>query len=323
MSQLFVGIQKLVRLLFSNKLKLLIVLVSTVVFLFLLFPFDDLSDLVAVQVSKATKNQVFVQFDHMDIDLLPAGLHLENLSVETSQFPPLKTNEIKITPALSSLIYQKPAGSLSAKGILKGSMEISLSAASKSENGNERSKITIDAQKLSLSELRELLSLPLPLRGQLDIKSSATADLAFREQPDVEVDVKVDKFEIPPSNVNTPLGPLNLPELKISSVQMKGRLSAGRFQITQAVIGKATDELSGTIKGGISLQIQNFRGGIVPMGGSYAFDIDLTVKKSLEDRAKLFLSFIEQYKAADPQGSRYRFKVSASGPESVPNIGNF
>jgi type II secretion system protein N len=323
MSQVIVLIQSFFKLIFSNKLKLLVVLVSTAVFLFLLFPFDDLSDLVAVQVSKATKNQVYVQFDHMDLDLIPAGLRLKNLSVETNQFPPLRTSEVKISPALSSVIYQKPAGSLTATGFLKGDVEVSLSSAPKSENGNERSKISIEAAKLSLSELRDLLSLPLPLRGSLDVKSNATADLAFREQPDVEVDVKIEKFEVPPSNVNTPLGPLNLPELKISSLQLKGRLSAGRFQITQAVIGKGSDELSGTVKGGISLQIQNFGGKLIPSSGSYAFDIDLVVKKSLEERAKLFLSFIDAYKSSDSQGSRYRFKVSASGPESVPNFGNF
>jgi hypothetical protein len=71
----------------------------------------------------------------------------------------------------------------------------------------------------------------------------------------------------------------------------------------------------------MSLQIQNMGGRILPMPGSYSFDIDVTVKKSFEDRAKLFLSFIEQHKTPVGDGARYKFKLSASGPESVPSFG--
>ena len=62
---------------FTNKFKFVVLLFSTVVFAFILFPFDDLSDLVSTQVSKATSGRVYVQFDHMNLSLLPLGLRLE------------------------------------------------------------------------------------------------------------------------------------------------------------------------------------------------------------------------------------------------------
>ncbi len=45
------------------------------------------------------------------------------------------------------------------------------------------------------------------------------------------------------------MGPLTLPDLKLSTVELKGRLAAGRFVIETGTIGKPGDELYGTIKG--------------------------------------------------------------------------
>jgi hypothetical protein len=59
---------------------------------------------------------------------------------------------------------------------------------------------------------------------------------------------------------------------------------------------------------------------LVPALGDYTLDIDLSLKKSFQDKANLFLSFIDAYKVPRPDGAQYRFKVSAGSMDTPPNI---
>jgi type II secretion system protein N len=306
----------------EHKFKFVLMLASVVAFGFLLFPFDDLGDLVSTQVSKLTNNQVFVQFDRMKMGVVPnPGLQLQNVYLETTSLPPLTANEITFTPSISGLIAQKPSGSLAIKGFLKGNVTASLQPAKKSDNGVERHKVEITAQQLNLADIKDLLGLPLSLKGRVDLNSQALADLTLTEQPDMDLVLHIDKFELPTGNVQTPMGPLTLPEIKLKSVDLKGRLSAGRFIIEEGVLGQDGDELKGTVRGSMALQLKLTPQGLTPLIGSYEFMIDLTVKPGLQERATLFLSFLDQYKFPAQGATRYAFKLSAANAYDPPNMG--
>lgn len=315
------SLAKLFHLLLDHIWKFFLLMFSTSFFLFVLFPLGDLSDLISSQVSKLTQNQLYLQFADLRFSLLPkSGVALENVYIEAQGLPPLKAEELVMTPSLMSLITQKPAGTVTASGFLNGNVEISLSPGQKSDNGVERQKIVLNAKTLSLNELRQITQLPFLLKGNLSASSTALIDLTFHEQPDVDINLKIDRFELPSSNVQTVMGPLTLPELKLSSVEIKGRLSGGRLLIENGVIGKGNDELRGTIKGSIALRLENRGRGLVPVLGSYDFDIDLTVQKSFQERAGLFLTFIDNHKSVTPEGARYRFKVAAQSLQYPPNV---
>ncbi len=51
--------------------KIFVMILSALVFVFLLFPFDDLSDLISSQVSKLSNNSVYVQFERLKMSLFP------------------------------------------------------------------------------------------------------------------------------------------------------------------------------------------------------------------------------------------------------------
>jgi len=310
------------RYLIQNKLKFGLMLFSVLAFAFLLFPFDDLGDLVTTQVAKVTANQVYLQFDRMNLGLVPdPGLQLQNVYLESTGVPPLSASEITFMPSISGLLAKKPSGRVSAKGFFKGELMASLQPGKKSDNGVERQKIELTAKHLSLADMKELMGLPLTIKGKVDVTTQAQADLSFTEQPDMDLILHIDKFELPTGNVQTPMGPLTLPEIKLATVDLKGRLSSGRFSIEEGTLGKEGDELRGTVKGGVNLQLKMTPSGLVPIIGAYDFSIDLNVKKGLQDRATLFLSFLDTYKTPTPDGARYAFKVSAINVFNPPNIG--
>lgn len=306
----------------DGKGKIFLTLFSAIVFLFLLFPFDDLSDLISSLVSKVTNNGVYVQFEKLKMSLFPQpGVKMDHVYIESIRTPALSAQELVITPSIRGLIQQKPYGHISAKGLLQGDIVLSVGKGTRSDNGVERQRIEVTAQKISLHDLRELANLPILLKGQLNLQTTALADLTFQEQPDVDIEMTVSKFELPPSNVETAMGPLTLPDLKLTAVELKGRLAAGRFIIETGTIGKPGDELYGTIKGNIGLNIVNQGGAFGKQIGSYDFEIDLKAKRSFQERAALFLSFIDGYKTPTSEGAQYKFKVTASNPMMPPSIG--
>lgn len=314
-------IKDLLTLLKNSKGKLFVMVVSSFVFLFFLFPFDDLSDLISSQVSKMTNNSFYVQFERLKMSLFPTpGVRMDQVYIESIRTPALSAEELTITPSVAGIIAQKPYGHVSAKGFLKGDVDLNVGKGSRTENGVERQKIEISAKKISLHDLRGLANIPVLLKGQVNLESTALADLTFQEQPDVDLNMTITQFELPPSNVNTPMGPLTLPDLKLSTVELKGRLAAGRFIIETGTIGKPGDELYGTIKGNIGINIVNRGGSFGQQIGAYDFTIDLKAKKAFQDRAALFLTFIDGYKTPTSDGAQYKFKVSANNAMMPPSI---
>lgn len=318
MSQL----REFLRFAMSHKLKYVVFLLAFLFFVPFLFPYSDVGDLVAAQIGKATNNQLFVQFDRLKLALFPsAAVGVENISIESTQFPAISAQEVEVRPSIGALITQKPSGTLIAKGLFRGDVTVDLKPGKKTgEKGDIQTHlIAIRADSLSLAEINKVAELPVLLRGKLKLNTQGLADPTFTEQPDFDIELTVDQLEIPSSTVNTMMGPLNLPELKLSTVEMKGRLSAGRFLIEKGIIGKTGDEMAGTLKGNMALLIQN-RGGPAPIMGAYNFDVDLNIKKSFQDKAALFLSFLDSYKTPLVDGARYKFKVNGSSPQAPPNI---
>ncbi|MEN0058259.1 MAG: type II secretion system protein GspN [Bdellovibrio sp.] len=316
------SLKKFFGLIRESKGKIFIMVLSALVFLFLLFPFDDLSDLISSQVSKLSNNSVYLQFDRLKMSLFPQpGMQMDQVYIEAMNTPPLTAQELVITPSVSGLIQQKPYGHVSAKGLLRGDVDLQVSKGTRSDNGVERHRVEVTAKKVSLHDLRELANLPVLLKGQLSVHSVALADLSFQEQPDVELEVTIAQFELPPANVNTPMGPLTLPDLKLSSMELKGRLAAGQFVVETGTIGKPGDEIYGTIKGNIGLTILNRGGTFGQQIGAYTFEVDLKIKKSFQNRAALFLSFVDGYKTPTAEGAQYKLKLSATNPMMPPSIG--
>lgn len=312
-------LKEILKFIFSHKLKYLVTLIAVLVFVVLMFPFQDVGDSVSSFVAKQTGNQVFVSFERLRASFLPLSVGADEFSLETPMFPAINAQEVQVTPSMGALISQKPEGTLIAKGLFKGDVEVTVRPGKKTEAGVSTHNLSLSAQRLSLAEIHKVAQLPMLLKGRVNLNASGTADPTFGDQPDFDIDLKVDQFELPAGSVETQMGPLNLPELMLSQVEIKGRLSAGRFNIERAIVGKEGDELVGNIKGGINLQIQN-RGRIQPVIGAYQFDIDLSVKRSLQDKASLFLSFLENFKTPTADGARYQFKLQATSPQMPPNM---
>ena len=324
---------KSVRFLFSHIGKVGLGLLLIFVFLFLLFPFSDLNDLVSMQISKLTQNKVFLQFEDLHLNPFTASVEMGKVFVETSQLSNLSIEELSLSPSLTSAIQGKPGGTIKAFGFLKGDVQITLtpsSAASKSSSKNETKdsgtkaeKYTLEAkaQNINLKDLKEMAGLSLPIKGQLNFTTQAVADISFQEQPEGEISITINNFELPPSSLSlADLGRVNLPEIKLGLIELKGKLSNGKLLIETGKIGTTKDEFYGDIKGDMGLTLQNDGGQIVPMIGAYNISVELKATAAFKERAKFFLTFLDGYKKEVSDGTQYNLRIQASAMGMPPQI---
>jgi type II secretion system protein N len=321
------AIRNFIRAILNSKFKMLVTLISTLIFLFVLFPFNDLGDLVTTQVAKLTKNQVFLQFEQLQMSIFPSpGMKVQQVYVEGPALPTtVSAQEIKFAPSISGLIAQQPYGTVNAKGLFGGDLQVTVKSGAKSDNGVARQRVELTANRLNLQDLRQLGNIPIMMKGKLDVNSVALIDPAFGEQPDVDIALSIQNFEIPPSMFASPAGDFPVPEIKISKVELKGRLAAGKFLIENGVIGKAGDDLQGTLTGNMGLTFQkdpfNPQGGVRPVPGSYVFNVDIKPSRKLQENASLMLMILENYKVMANDGIHYKLKLSAENFQSPPAMG--
>ena len=225
----------------------LISLFCALVFFLLLFPTGDLGDLVSSKVSELSKNQVFLQFNNFSFNITPPGVEFSEVFLETSFTPGISAEEISITPSIPGLISQKPYGSVKAKGLLNGNLYLSIKKGQSTEAGAERQRILLESENINLAALRELMKWSLAIEGKLSLNADGQGDLALSEQPEVDLNLDVLKFALPPATINTMMGPLTLPDMKLGQIHVKARLSNGKLNIESGEIGKKADDLHGKI----------------------------------------------------------------------------
>ncbi len=316
------GIVLFFRFIIKHKWKILLTCTMTIWFLVLLFPFNDLNDTISAQVSKLTNNRIFIQFDKLSLNPFSSSLSLDKVFVETPTLATLTAEKLSVSPSLSALISRKPGGTLAAEGFLKGDVQIQLSPMPKGASAIEKSKIDASGKNINLKDLRELVSLGLPLKGQLQFNSQAVADLTFVEQPEVDLAVTIQNFELPPASVSlADMGRINLPEIKLGMIELKGKLIGGKFSIETGKIGTSKDQFYGDIKGDLGITFQNLNGQVVPLFGAYSISLDLKANAAFKERAKFFLGFLDGYKSELAGGSTaYKFKVQAAAAGMAPQF---
>lgn len=297
------------------------VLFSVLMSFFILFPFNDLSDLISTQISKVSNNEIFLKFKEFKVSPLPPpSVGLEEVQLSTKLFNNLTLTSIEVSPAISGLIRQKPFGTIKASGIFNGEIEARISNGSKTENGLERFQLNVDGQDLNLKNFQKSLGLSIPLKGSLSVDTQALADLTFAEQPDVSLSLKIKNFELPSTQVPTSFGPMTIPLIKLKEVELTGRLSNGIFVIEKGSLGVDKDELNGKISGDLAVQIQQNNGQLIPIIGAYNLNIQINTKKAFLDRAGIYLALLNQYQSPTNDGAQYKFKVSAQNIQMPPSI---
>lgn len=329
----------------SQRKFILIAFVSALFFFVWFFPFSDLSDLITSTVARTTNNQIYLQAESMDLNLIPQpAISAKSVSVETPALPELQAKWLKITPSIWSVLgnlwtLKKAAGgdadasaklgtrlgvSVSAEGLLGGDVDLNVRPGSAGESGAERSKVSLFVEKLNLSEFQKWYDLSVKMQGQASLDSTIQYTPGFVEQPEGEVHLRISRFNMPAATLMLPYEgavlPVNLPNLTLADVILKGHLTGGKFIIEDGQFGQSNDPIYGRIKGQIGFRLQPMGGQVQPQFGAYNLTVELTTTRAVEKDIGFAFLLFDSAKTPTATGSHYLFQASGGGFGPPPQI---
>ena len=306
-----------------HKKKIFMVMVSALIFLVILFPYDDLSGLLTKQVSVISGDRVFLKFDEIGLNFVPPSLRLNNVRIDTLNAPSIELEQLLISPSWSKIMAFSLGGELVLKGLWGGDLKLR-GDLEKFKGAYYLSLFGLDMERVRLEELAEfivaLLKVPIEISGQVQGRIEVSVDdPEFSKQPRGEFELTVENLS-PPSSIPTSIGPILLPEIRFSQLGIKARLVDGQVIIDEGFFGQENEPISGKFKGAMGLHLGRLGSQVKFDPREYEIKIDLSVKKSMEKDLALFLSFINKFKKTTNSGSRYLFKLGASRFQSSPSL---
>lgn len=293
-----------------HKKKILFLLGSVVVGIFLLFPYDDLTDFVTLQVTKATSSNVYLQFDGLSFGLMPQlGIKMDNVVIESVFGPTLSVETLGFAPKITSLITGRPGGKLRAYGLFAGDGSVSFGPSNQLEIDGQEMGVEVSLEKIQLKDLSKFLKdsyqFPVSMKGTTNLESKVYLDPTFKAQPKGDVNLSIEQLEIPSSNIplnmNGAMLSMSFPQLKLSQVKIVGNINDRKLIIKEGKIGDVKNELHGDITGDLFLDF--LPNGRVVMGG-YDLKVNLTVGENLKRQLGSILIIVDSYEGI---GSKYKF----------------
>lgn len=306
--------------LLKNKKFIFLFFTAFLISLIIAFPFNEMNDFVTTQISKATDGKVFLQFDKFHFNPIKSEVGLEQLEVEAGSIPKISASALLIRPAISALFTQKPYGELEAQELWNGRVLLKSSGGKRSENGAERQQINMTIEQMSLSPLKDFIKLPFDIKGRLQADLSSQTDLTFSEQPEAEINSTIQNLELSNLLFDFQGMSLQLPDLNLKVVDLKGRLTGGRLFIDSLKLGQEPNDIQGQIKGDIMFNIQSHNGALIPQLGAYNFQVELKVKTQFLKSIEVIDLMIGTYKQTTNSGATYKFKVSGDSFQNVPQF---
>jgi type II secretion system protein N len=268
-----------------HKKKIALFLGFYLVFLYFLFPFNDLGDFVSKYISEKTAGQVLVNFDTVDLSLIPqTGLELGEVQVETPFTPRLTAKTLFLAPNIAALLTFKPGGSLYAEQFMGGDLDLSFRGSGKNPAGKLKYKVNLDITNLSLTDLLKMFAAPVNITGNLSGSVDSSIDFELAEQPSGTIMAKASQVIMPESTVTSMAGPIPVPKINLGELNLESKMEKGVIEVSKFTIGVPGSEIYGNVTGRMDLKMERMGQSFGPRVGAYDLVIRMQISESLKQR---------------------------------------
>ncbi len=309
----------------THKMKVVFSVIAFVFFLVVLFPFDDLSDVVTEKIAQATHDQIFLRFDHLGIAFLPPALEMDNVTLETPFLAAVKASSMTLTPAIGRLLMLQPGVRFSAAALFKGDLTGSVGMVKK--NNHDQVEFSTKYKNLDLLTISQFFESQWEVSGKANIVAdNGIFDPSLTDPPKAELEVSAENVGLPntlPANIPI-LGGTIIPTMKFSDVGVKGRLVNRELIIDESNLGGESDPFRGKVKGKLEVDFRQGPGGIYPQMGGYDLSLNIEMDRSFESdlqkRLPIVYDQITKYKSVTGKGSRYSLRLRSQNPMNPPEV---
>lgn len=318
-----------------HKLKILATTGFFLFFGFLIFPFDDLSDVISAKISEVTNGAYYVHFEDFSVNVIPSiGISMENVMVESQTIPAMKAGHVELSPWILGALTGRQGAAIDAGDVFGGVIVADIREGEKSKSGGERVKaVAINAKDVNLGGLTTFLRdsgiFGLGLQGTASIDTNLSIDPLFDAQPSGTIDLQAAGLTLPAqtfsANMNGAQVPVELSELKLGATKFVGKMENGVLDISELTFGSSREVISGKAKGNFGLQFKQITGRTVTTPGAYDVRVDLTIRKEFVNNSKgsaigMGLGFLPKPVRETADGFIYAFRVQGQPGQPMPTI---
>lgn len=316
-----------------HKMKIVAILSFASLWIFLIFPFGDLSDMLTQKIAEATKNQVYLQFDDMAIGVLTGvNVKLDNVVVESPGFPPMKASRLRIAPWVMGALSGRFGLSVDAMDLFGGLVAADVREGDKLKSGLREMEIGVEADQLKLNEITKILTdaeiLKLALDGVLKISTQLKVDPFYEVQPSGAANVTIGNLTLPAQtlelNLNGALLPVPISEMKLGPTRLNAKIGGGQFDIQELSFGTAKEMISGKAKGNVGVSFRKMGPQVVPTITGFDLNVTLTIDEDFaKTNVKAVLDMLNAYKRVEPGPNgtanrwTYNFRLQPPDPGSM------
>lgn len=313
--------------LFANhKKKMLLLLVFTLVAALMIFPYDDLSDVVTAQVYARTGNKVYVQFDSLDLNFIPTpGVDLDNVVLEMPGFPTIEVPRLEYGAWIAGAITGKAGGTINAQKLFGGDIEADIKQGEVLKSEQRATTIVSDAKKLNLKQLTDFLRASgranIPLKGTADFTTDITVDPAMQTPPNGRITADIKALSLPitqlvPAHMSSFLA--SIPELTFSRATVDASMADGKVAIKSLKLGAATDAISANVSGNLAMIPGPAGMQVSPQNLLVELSIRNDAPSDIVKMAPLIKDFMKVQPQVSPNGQTYRFIANGSTFSPAP-----
>lgn len=314
-----------------HKLKIAATLGFAAVFFVLLFPYDDLGNLLTTTIYNGSGQQVYVHAQDLELGVLPVpGIQANDVNIEPgargTPFTPLHFDSLSIRPMLMALLTLRGGASLEASGLFGGVASLSAKTVSTLFSAQQGAfEITdLALQDLSISSILAYAIGANPsfkIGGRVNAASSSLRiDPTSKEPLAGDLGLTLENVVLPTTIPIPNFGEFqDMPQVKIQKADFRTQLANNKLRITQGNLGVADrDPISGRILGEVDIR-PGPGGGFVPGQFNICVEINVTqsfydaLAKRLGSAIDLIKSGTEGFRRRDEQGIKYGF--TATGPD--------
>ncbi len=299
-----------------HKLKIFFITFFAFIFFIIFFPYGDLTDLITREVSKATKNNVYLQLDDIGLGFLPTpGIKLNQVEIHEKSTPKITANSLVVSPSILSLLTFKLGGNVYAENIFDGNVKLSLTKSTKKKKdafSGDFKVTSMDLYKLT-SFIKKTSSFSGEIKGKGNISGNYDIQPSFSSPPKALTQLDISNLILDSIKFNTRGGLIELPTLKFKNVKIDANIEDEKIKIKSLSFGGAKDKLSGSANGTLGIKLTKKGSKIIPQVKNYDINLKLNIEENLSKNS-LFIPLnimAGKFSQNTSKGVSYNFRLHA------------
>ena len=296
----------------TKRKMILLSLLFFIVFLFVLFPYEDVIQKVVLKLSKSPTNPIHFRYESSSIGFFPPHVSFKNAEFQIPQIPkPIASDRLILKPSYLSLLALHLGIQIE---IVKGSSRVKIRIKQSSYKKQKRLHIRVKSKKLDVQHLSFLSGFFSRAKGVLEFFLDLQLDPSYVTPPKGTLQLKGTNMSFYPFSFSKKyIGTINLPQLDWKTLEGKVLINKDQIDIQNIEIGKTADPFYLFLKGYVNVSFSQFRKYIK----DYEIELNWILDKKIKDLLffiDLFLSDIEEKLPEN----RFQYKAKVTGRSSYP-----